>query len=138
MRKITILLAAFLLLGLMAACGGKTNNPATPGTTNTGTTNTGTTNTGTTNTGTANTGTANTGNKTTADAEAVYKAQCVGCHAADLSGGVGPNLQKVGAQKSQDQITAQIQNGGGGMPPFKSTLSADEITALSQWLAGHK
>jgi cytochrome c551 len=80
------------------------------------------------------------GNAGTVDAtaEAVYKQQCISCHAADLSGGVGPNLQKIGATMSADQISTQIQNGGGGMPPFKGTLTDDEITALTDWLANHK
>ncbi|WP_274651403.1 c-type cytochrome [Paenibacillus humicola] len=120
-QKIGLLLLLMCLFAGMTACGG--NNGATPAPPET-------------NAGTPDSG-AN-GNTAAADAEAVYKAQCIGCHAADLSGGVGPNLQKIGAELSQDKIAAQIENGGGGMPAFKSTLSADQIAALSQWLAAHK
>lgn len=123
--KWTTWMLALAIAGLMliaAACGGAKNNnapesPAPPAESNAPAGNQGTTD---------------------ATAESVYKQQCVGCHAADLSGGVGPNLQKVGGQMSADQISTQIQNGGGGMPPFKNTLTADEITALTNWLAAHK
>ncbi len=77
-------------------------------------------------------------NNTTTTAEATYKAQCVGCHAADMSGGVGPNLQKVGGQLTAEQISTQIHNGGGGMPAYKGTLTEDQITALTDWLAAKK
>ena len=71
-------------------------------------------------------------------AEATYKAQCVGCHAADMSGGVGPNLQKIGGKLTVEQISTQIHNGGGGMPAYKGTLTEDQITALTDWLAAKK
>lgn len=72
------------------------------------------------------------------NAEAIYKANCVSCHGADLSGKVGPNLQKTGAKLSQEQITAKIQNGGGGMPSYKNTLKEPEIQALTEWLSAKK
>jgi cytochrome c551 len=77
-------------------------------------------------------------NNTTTTAEATYKAQCVGCHAADMSGGVGPNLQKIGGKLTAEQISTQIHNGGGGMPAYKGTLTEDQITALTDWLAAKK
>jgi mono/diheme cytochrome c family protein len=55
-----------------------------------------------------------------------------------MEGGAGPNLQKVGARLSVDQISATITNGRGGMPPFKGTLKDNEIHALSEWLAANK
>jgi cytochrome c551 len=79
-----------------------------------------------------------TGGTTTVDAQAVFKQNCVTCHGVDLGGGAGPNLQKVGARLSADQIAATITNGRGGMPPFKDKLKAEEIDALSKWLAAHK
>ncbi|BBH20727.1 hypothetical protein Back11_20720 [Paenibacillus baekrokdamisoli] len=129
-KRLSMLLIAAAFIALAATgCGNKTNTntnvpaPAPAPSTGTGTTN----NTGNTTTTT-----------TTATAESVYKAQCVGCHAANLSGGVGPNLQKVGGKLTTAQITTQIQNGGGGMPAFKGTLTADEITNLTNWLASKK
>jgi len=75
-----------------------------------------------------------------ANAEALYTANCISCHGADLKGKMGgkTNLQHVGAELSTDQIIAQITNGGGGMPPFNSRLKADEIKALADWLAAKK
>jgi cytochrome c551 len=82
----------------------------------------------------------NAGNQggTGVSAQAVYKQNCVTCHGVNLEGGVGPNLQKVGARLNVDQITARITNGGGGMPPFKGTLKDNEINALAVWLATNK
>lgn len=73
-----------------------------------------------------------------ANGESIYKANCVSCHGADLSGKLGPNLQKVGAKLDKDKIVAKIQNGGGGMPGFKSKMKDDEIQALGDWLASKK
>jgi cytochrome c551 len=73
-----------------------------------------------------------------ADAQTLYKHNCMACHGNDLSGVVGPNLQKVGARLSSDQIVTQISNGKGAMPPFKGTLKAEEINALAQWLVSNK
>ncbi|WP_217594210.1 cytochrome c [Cohnella sp. GbtcB17] len=72
------------------------------------------------------------------DAETIYKAQCIACHAADLSGGVGPNLTNVGSRLSTDEISSRIHNGGGGMPAFKGTLSDDQINTLVNWLSAKK
>lgn len=76
----------------------------------------------------------------TVDALAIYKANCISCHGADLEGKLGPNsnLQKVGAKRSKDQIIAKIKNGGGGMPGFQGKLKDAEITALADWLATKK
>jgi len=73
-----------------------------------------------------------------AQAEGLYKANCVACHAVDFSGGTGPNLQKVGGSMSQEQIQARIANGGGGMPQYKGVLTDEEIASLSAWLAEKK
>ncbi|WP_223285455.1 c-type cytochrome [Paenibacillus sp. PL91] len=74
----------------------------------------------------------------TEEAESLYGKNCVSCHAVDLSGGVGPNLQKIGSRMTVDQINAQISNGGNGMPAYKGQLKDTEIAALSAWLAEHK
>jgi cytochrome c551 len=74
----------------------------------------------------------------TVDAQAIYKQNCVSCHGTDMSGGIGPNIQNVGARLSAAEMTARITNGGGGMPPFRGTLKEEEIAALVQWLASHK
>jgi len=119
------LLAAMLVLAV-SACGGNNNGTSNqanpPAGSPTGTT----------------TAPAPGGTVAAADAEALYKSKCVACHAADLHGGVGPNLQAVGSRMSPDDIAAKIANGGGGMTAFKSVLTDDEIRSLSDWLAAKK
>lgn len=73
-----------------------------------------------------------------AKAEAIYKKQCLSCHAADLRGKVGPGLQEIGSKMTEQQLFAIIQDGARGMPAFKKVLSAEEIQALSQWLSTKK
>jgi len=116
-RKTWFIVSAALLLLMLAACGGNKTNDTPSNQTPTGES-------------------SQTAGKI--DAETVYKQNCLGCHAADLSGGVGPNLQKVGGNLNQEQIHDKIANGGGGMPPFKKNLDDAEITALTEWLASHK
>ncbi|WII36956.1 c-type cytochrome [Paenibacillus thiaminolyticus] len=74
----------------------------------------------------------------TVDAAAVYKQNCLVCHGANLEGQVGPNLQKVGATRTPEEISTVIHNGGNGMTAFKGVLSEDEISALVDWLSAHK
>lgn len=71
-------------------------------------------------------------------AMAIYKSNCLSCHGDQLQGGMGPELAKVGATMSQADIHKQITNGGGGMPPFKGTLTAEQIDTLAAWLAAKK
>jgi cytochrome c551 len=73
-------------------------------------------------------------------AELFEKNKCISCHGVDLAGRVGPktNLQKVGATMTPEQITAQIRDGGGGMPAYQSKLTADEIHLLTDWLSSKK
>ncbi|GKU76357.1 cytochrome c [Paenibacillus sp. L3-i20] len=71
-------------------------------------------------------------------AEEIYKKSCVACHAVDLGGGVGPNLQKVGGKLTLEEIKTKITNGGNGMPPYKGQLTVEEIDTLSNWLAAMK
>jgi mono/diheme cytochrome c family protein len=61
-----------------------------------------------------------------ADGAAVWSAQCDGCHqnAAEVSGREAAEVQSV------------VENGAEGMPGFADTLSAAEIQAVSQYVAG--
>jgi hypothetical protein len=62
---------------------------------------------------------------------------CASCHtleAADAHGNRGPNLDDT--KPSVAEVEEQVTNGGGGMPAFKSSLSADEIHALAVYVAG--
>lgn len=71
-------------------------------------------------------------------AAALYKKQCLSCHAADLSGKVGPDLRNIGAKMTEDQLVEMIHDGTKGMPAFKKILSEEEIAALAQWLSINK
>ena len=63
------------------------------------------------------------------------KARCGECHslaAAKATGTVGPSLD--GRQFSAQHIVRQVRQGGRGMPAFKGTLSAAEITAVAHYV----
>ncbi|WP_238357469.1 c-type cytochrome [Cohnella zeiphila] len=70
----------------------------------------------------------------------LYRTSCISCHGTELQGRMGDesNLQKVGSRMTEDQIRAQIENGGSLMPAFSGKLKPDQIDALASWLAGHK
>lgn len=68
---------------------------------------------------------------------AMFQTKCAMCHGQDGSGSaVGksmnvPDLRSAGVQKMPDAQLAQIiSEGKGGMPPFKSSLSEDQIHSL--------
>jgi mono/diheme cytochrome c family protein len=71
-----------------------------------------------------------------ADGAALFTQNCAGCHtlkAANATGTVGPNLDTLGADEAT--VQKQVENGGGGMPAFKGTLSPEEITALAKYVS---
>jgi cytochrome c6 len=62
-------------------------------------------------------------------------AGCGSCHtlaAAHSTGTVGPNLDSL--KPDYRTVTAQVTNGGGQMPPFKSTLSTQQIADVSAYV----
>jgi len=62
-------------------------------------------------------------------------AGCGGCHtlqAANASGTVGPNLDDLKPELAA--IQEQVINGGGGMPPFKGTLTQKEIRDVAAYV----
>jgi mono/diheme cytochrome c family protein len=67
---------------------------------------------------------------------AVYSsASCGGCHtlaAAHSTGTVGPNLDQL--KPDYRAVTAQVTNGGGGMPSFKSQLSTQQIADVASYV----
>lgn len=70
-----------------------------------------------------------------------FKSNCVVCHGADGTGTPtgkslkAPDLHSDAVQKMTDQqIQDQIANGKNNMPPFKSTLSKDQIAALAVYV----
>ena len=71
--------------------------------------------------------------------EEIYEANCMSCHGADLSGGLGSDLRTIGADKSLDEIQNIITNGTeGGMPAQQGTLAEEEIAIISEWLSEKK
>lgn len=67
--------------------------------------------------------------------EAVWGDNCAGCHGLDGTGANGgPNL--VGNEQALDatKVRAQVTNGGGGMPAFKDTLSAEQIGDVTAYV----
>lgn len=73
-------------------------------------------------------------------AMAIVKANCIGCHAADLKGQSGiPALRGVGDKLSKEEIVGILNNGQGmGMPSFKGTLTDAEIDQVATWLSKQK
>lgn len=70
------------------------------------------------------------------DGKALFTQNCAGCHTlkdAGTSGTVGPNLDQVKADDAT--VAKQIANGGGAMPPFKNTLSPEEIKAIAAYVS---
>ena len=71
-----------------------------------------------------------------------FKAKCAMCHGADASGNTPlgkqfhiPDLRSAEVQKQSDsELTGFIKNGKPPMPPFGSSLSADEIHELVSYI----
>ncbi|BDG37502.1 cytochrome c [Parageobacillus sp. VR-IP] len=78
----------------------------------------------------------NGGGDTAAAAEQIFQQNCSSCHGKDLSGGVGPNLQKVGSKYSKDEIKKIIENGRGGMPA--GVIKGEDADKVAEWLASKK
>ncbi|GKU79403.1 cytochrome c [Paenibacillus sp. L3-i20] len=72
------------------------------------------------------------------EAVAIYKKQCISCHAADLNGRVGPELKKVGSRLTDEQLGSIIREGAQGMPSYENRLEDKEIDAIVQWLVKMK
>jgi mono/diheme cytochrome c family protein len=153
MRRTALALVVLVsTLGAAAAgCGGEEQQSATPetveGTTTSTTTETTTTET-TESTETETTGTATTQTATTETTPAgegdpvagkqvfLSSAACGGCHTladAGTSGNVGPNLDD--AMPTYDKVLTQVTNGGGAMPPFKDSLTQQQIADVSAYVA---
>jgi outer membrane protein assembly factor BamB/mono/diheme cytochrome c family protein len=68
--------------------------------------------------------------------KALFEAHCASCHtlaAANAHGSVGPNLDDL--KPDEATVKHQVENGGGGMPAFKSQLSAQQIDQVSAYVA---
>jgi cytochrome c6 len=63
-------------------------------------------------------------------------AGCTACHTladANATGTVGPNLDTL--KPSYDAVVKQVTNGGGGMPPFKGTLTEQQIQDVAAYVS---
>ena len=63
-------------------------------------------------------------------------AGCSSCHtldAANASGQIGPNLDRL--RPTYSAVAAKVQQGGGGMPAFKGQLSAQQIKDVAAFVA---
>ena len=76
-----------------------------------------------------------------AAAKATFQSKCAMCHGPDGGGSeVGksmkvPDLRSPAVQKLPDaQLAEAISDGKGGMPPFKNSLSEDQIHALVTYI----
>ena len=67
--------------------------------------------------------------------EAVFTANCGSCHTleeAGTTGTVGPILDE--STLDVDSVVTQVENGGGGMPPFGGQLSEEEIANVAAFV----
>jgi mono/diheme cytochrome c family protein len=150
-RTALVLVLLVAAVGVAAAgCGGEEQQSATPetvegGVTTTETTETETTESESTETQTTETATTETTQTETTPAEGdpvagkevfLGSAACGGCHTladAGSSGNVGPNLDD--AKPSYDKVVTQVTNGGGAMPPFKGTLTEQQIADVAAYVS---
>ncbi|MBI4172672.1 MAG: cytochrome c [Actinobacteria bacterium] len=68
--------------------------------------------------------------------EVFATAGCGGCHtlgAAGSSGAVGPNLD--GAKPSAERVVDRVTNGKGVMPPFKGSLTEQQIADVAAFVS---
>jgi len=72
----------------------------------------------------------------TEQAKKYFQQSCASCHGGDLSGMSGPNLQKIGADYSQEEILNIIKKGKGTMPPKQA--QGERAETIAAWLATKK
>ena len=76
------------------------------------------------------------GDTANAAGKQVFTSNCGGCHTladAGTNGQVGPVLDELKPNKAR--VQRQVTNGGAKMPSFKDKLSADQIDAVSAYVA---
>ena len=67
--------------------------------------------------------------------EVFETAGCKACHtlaAADATGTIGPNLDTL--KPPLGTVVHQVLNGGGGMPPFKTQLTAKQVADVAAFV----
>ena len=72
--------------------------------------------------------------------EQAFKSNCVVCHGADGTGTAtgkalkAPDLNSEVQKLTDAQIATQISDGKNNMPPFKSTLTKEQIQSLTAYI----
>jgi cytochrome c6 len=115
---------------------GEATPTETTETTGTETTGTGTETTETETTETETTQTAEGGGDPAAGKQVFETAGCVSCHTlsdAGATGTVGPNLDQ--AQPPAELVVQRVTNGQGVMPPFKDSLSEQQIQDVAAYVS---
>ena len=60
---------------------------------------------------------------------------CATCHGPTGHGGNGgPDLTTIPTAKQLSAVVKQVTNGGGGMPPFKGTLTDAQINDVAAYV----
>jgi mono/diheme cytochrome c family protein len=127
MRRLLVLALLAVAIGVLAGCGYEGQTTASPETVEG--TPPETTETSTTETTPVPTGDAAAG-------KVIFKANCGGCHTladAGTSGTVGPNLDD--AKPPASLVIDRATNGKGVMPPFKGTLSEQQIADVAAYVS---
>jgi cytochrome c551 len=60
----------------------------------------------------------------------IFLARCAACHAADLSGGIGPNLQNIGNQL----VTTNLPTPPSGLNQMKADYAKDKTNFFTMWI----
>jgi mono/diheme cytochrome c family protein len=63
-------------------------------------------------------------------ASTVFQSRCASCHGADGTAGLAGAANLQTSSLDSAGIASTISNGKGNMPPFKKTLTAEEISLL--------
>ncbi len=72
-----------------------------------------------------------------AAAQTISDYGCTSCHNFGGGGGnIGPDLSKGAPKPALDDIRNQIENGGGGMPPFGTQLTKAQVDGLVAFIDG--
>ena len=139
-----VLFAAQITAVLVLAQIGEADEPVAESTTTATTTESTTTETttadttteSTTSTETTETTEAAQGDPVAGKAVFVGSAGCTGCHTladAESTGSVGPNLDA--AAPPYDKVVTQVTTGGAVMPPFKDTLTEQQIQDVAAYVS---
>jgi cytochrome c551 len=117
---------------MVANCGGSsTTSSSTTSTTRPSTTSSSTTST----TRPSTTTSSSTTTMPPPNGAAIYAANCAGCHGADGSGGVGPDLRGTVDAHGVEATTEVITNCRGAMPAWEGRLTPAQIAAVVDFLA---